>query len=515
MDTFETDAGALLAAERAIGEVLLVARDGGDAFVRGMGATAPWLGWTAACLWVPGRSGTPRIAAQWPAPAPGEQAAAGAGLERVGLRAAAAATGAAAVFADGTPRWFGDPAGDPDVVDGAALAADGVCSGVWFPLEGASRTVAVVEAYWPDLRPPAADVEATLISLGRRVGQFVEHHRALRGTEHSEARKRAILDAALDAVITIDEEGRVVEANAALERVFGFDAAEAVGREMAELIVPPELRGRHRDGLRRLVGGGDPRLLGRRIELEAMRADGSRLPVELTVTRIDLPGRPMFTGHVRDITAVHEARDALRASRVRVVEASDEARRRIERDLHDGAQQRLVALGLTLRLAEQQAARDAAAASELLAEAREDLAEAISELRELARGIHPAILTDAGLDAAVAGLVRRSPVPVEARLDVGRRLPAVVEAAAYFTIAEAFANIARHSEATSGRIAMGVADGELRFCVSDDGRGGASLEDGSGLRGLVDRLEAVGGRLTVRSAPGEGTTLEGTIPAPV
>jgi signal transduction histidine kinase len=195
-----------------------------------------------------------------------------------------------------------------------------------------------------------------------------------------------------------------------------------------------------------------------------------------------------------------------------VVEAADAARQRIERDLHDGAQQRLVALALTLKLAQLQLPSEPGGPAETMAEAIDELTAATDELRELARGMYPAVLTDAGLPTAVAGLVRRSPIPVDARVDVPERLPARVEATAYFTIAEALANVARHAEATEAEVELTVTDGRLRFRVADDGRGGASLDAGSGLRGLADRLAAVDGTLRVTSPEGGGTTLEATVP---
>ena len=280
---------------------------------------------------------------------------------------------------------------------------------------------------------------------------------------------------------------------------------------MAELIVPPEIRHAHRAGLERVVGGGKPKLLGRRIELTGLRRDGTRIPVELTITQIDVPGPPMFTGHVRDITERKAAEEELRASRVRLVSAGDRERRRIERNLHDGAQQRLVAIALSLSAAEDRAADQPEASAQLLRDARVELEAATIELRELARGIHPTVLTERGLEAALAGLVRRSPLPVKADVNVSERLPVAVESAAYFVVAEAFANAVRHSGASRLRLSAAVDEGALRVSLADDGSGGADPL-GGGLRGLADRLTALDGRLDVTSAPGAGTTIEGKIP---
>jgi signal transduction histidine kinase len=197
-------------------------------------------------------------------------------------------------------------------------------------------------------------------------------------------------------------------------------------------------------------------------------------------------------------------------SRVRIVEAADAARRRLERDLHDGAQQQLVSLALDLRLLKARL-RDTEAEPMVDALA-EKLAVALGELRELARGIHPAILTDRGLGPAIEALASRVPVPVTAEVDVHDRLSAPIEAAAYFVVAEALTNIVKYARATEARVDI-RRDGDLvTVSVVDDGAGGARIGAGSGLRGLQDRLAALDGTLSVDSAPGGGTRLLARIP---
>ncbi len=328
----------------------------------------------------------------------------------------------------------------------------------------------------------------------------------------SQERYRAVLAAALDCVVGMDHHGRVVEWNPAAERTFGWAAREAVGRDMADLIVPPSLRERHRAGLARYLAGNPPTVLDRRIEITALRRDGAEFPCELTITRIADPGDPVFVGYLRDITERHEAEAELLASRARIVEAADDARRRLERDLHDGAQQHLVGLALTLRLARSRAEKDPAMAAELLDEAIEDLATATAELRELARGIHPAVLTEGGLEPALAGLARRVPVRVTLAATPERRLPAPVEVTAYFVVAEALTNVARHAGASSATVTLTLDGGCLVVEVRDDGRGGADAASGSGLRGLADRVHALGGGLAVDSPPGQGTHLRAELP---
>jgi signal transduction histidine kinase len=202
----------------------------------------------------------------------------------------------------------------------------------------------------------------------------------------------------------------------------------------------------------------------------------------------------------------------LRASRARIVESADTARRRIERDLHDGAQQQLVALSLALRTIDAQIEGDPAAARELLAAAGRDLDLAIRDLRELARGIHPAVLSDRGLAAALAALAQRAPVPIEIVAVPEGRLTPAVEAAAYFVVSEAITNVARYARASHAEVAVTRVGDHVLVHVSDDGVGGADPFGGTGLRGLADRVASLDGRLEVDSLPGRGTTISAYIP---
>jgi signal transduction histidine kinase len=207
-----------------------------------------------------------------------------------------------------------------------------------------------------------------------------------------------------------------------------------------------------------------------------------------------------------------ETREELAASRARLVRAADEARRRIERDLHDGAQQRLLATALTLTLLHQRLDGGSEAVLALLASAREELNRGLSELRDLARGLHPAVLTDRGIEAAVRSLLQRAPVPVEFRTDVHARVDASIEAAAYFVVSEALTNVAKYAQASAVRVGVAARDGCVVVEVSDDGVGGADPATGSGIRGLADRVEALGGWLDVVSPAGVGTSLRAEIP---
>jgi signal transduction histidine kinase len=202
----------------------------------------------------------------------------------------------------------------------------------------------------------------------------------------------------------------------------------------------------------------------------------------------------------------------LRDARSRIIEAADAERRRIERDLHDGAQQRLVALALTLRMAEKRAAEGSGETTDLVRQAGDEAGLALKDLRDLARGIHPAILTNRGLPAALDDLAGRAAVPVDVIAAPDERLPDQVEAAAYFVVSECLANIGKHAQATAATVAVTPQDGHLVVTVSDDGVGGAELDSGSGLQGLQDRVGALDGTLAVQSTPGQGTQVRATIP---
>ncbi len=204
-----------------------------------------------------------------------------------------------------------------------------------------------------------------------------------------------------------------------------------------------------------------------------------------------------------------DARIQLEASRVRIVEAADEARRRIERDLHDGAQQRLVTLALSLRVAAASAAPATVAALEACGT---ELQLALDELRELARGIHPVLLTERGLEPALQALAARSPGPVRIEDAIDERLPPAQEAALYFVAAEALTNVAKHARAGGTVVRLRREDGWAEVAVTDDGVGGAARAGGSGLRGLADRLDALGGEIAIASEPGAGTTVRGRVP---
>ena len=305
-------------------------------------------------------------------------------------------------------------------------------------------------------------------------------------------------------------------------RVFRHDrycyanAGEIEGNSLA-MAAQPTGRARRIDGCSTVCGdvAGRMREHGDGSAMAAPVVVGGRLAAG-TQRREPLPeGAERRPDHVAELVALAQAgpqaRRELAASRARLVEAADAERRRLECDLHDGAQQRFVALSLTLRLAQARVRSDPEGAAALLAEAGEQLQHGLDELRELARGIHPAVLSDRGLRPALQVLAAQAPFPVELEAP-DERFPGRLEVAVYFLVSEALANAAKY--AAAGAVRVTVTRGGDRFLaeVVDDGRGGAEPAAGSGLRGLRDRVEALGGRLIVRSPPGRGTMVRAELP---
>jgi PAS domain S-box-containing protein len=497
--------------EQAVARSLAQTAEPRDALAGALRAIGESLGWRLGAVWepAPDRPEALTCVETWHA----------AGTEaeefEVASRAATFAAGEGLpgrVWQSGEPAWVPDVSSDDNFPRASAAGRADLHAAFCFPIRSARGVLGVIEFFTGEPRELDAELLGTMSALGDQIGQAVERRRDTEALRQKEARHRAMLDAALDCVVTMDHEGCVVDFNPAAERTFGHAAADAVGRDMAELIIPPELREHHRRGLARYLATKEAVVLDHRLEITGLRADGSTFPVELTITRIDVPGPPTFTGYIRDITDRKAAEAELRASRVRIVKAGDDARRELERDLHDGAQQRLVELALDLRMARARLDDEPAQAQELLDAAIGDLAEATRELRELARGIHPAALTEGGLRPALEALVTRSSVPSSLVAVPDARFAAAVEATAYFSVAEGLTNAARHAAATRVDVAVIRVDNSLRVEVRDNGRGGAGTSARSGLRGLADRVAALDGVLDVVSPESGGTVLRVEIP---
>jgi signal transduction histidine kinase len=313
-------------------------------------------------------------------------------------------------------------------------------------------------------------------------------------------RFRALLNAMPDLMFRISRDGRYLGYNAPDPR--DLIHPEVVGLTLWDRL-PHELAERFIATAERAFSERRPQTLEYDLEV------GGRL--RSYEGRIAAAGDDEFLLIVREITERKLQQRELEASRARIVEAQDEERRRLERNLHDGAQQRLVSISLSLRLAQAQLHSSPDNAEQLLADSRTELAQALEELRELARGIHPAVLTDRGLLEALEALAARTPLPVE--LDApAERLPGPVEAAAYYVVSEALANVTKYAKANWVRVQIAHTNGRASVEVADDGVGGADPELGSGLRGLADRLSALNGTLEVDSPPGAGTCIRAQIP---
>ncbi len=309
-----------------------------------------------------------------------------------------------------------------------------------------------------------------------------------------------------------------------IERISGYPADHFVAsarRTLMSIVHPDD-----REAVRHAVATRTDDEAPFALEYRIVRADGE---VRWVLDRGQLVpgpgGRLWLDGAVFDITERRAAEEALRrreieaarteelrAQRTRIVAAADAARRKLERDLHDGAQQRLVAMTLDVRVARRKVEQDPASAGPFLEQLADDLTGATAELRELARGIHPAVLSDRGLAPAIEALASRATVPVEILEVPEDRLPAIAETTAYFTVSEALANVAKYARAQSATVRLAVRDRELLIEVRDDGVGGAQAAPGSGLSGLADRVGATDGTLEVVSPPGQGTLIRAVVP---
>jgi PAS domain S-box-containing protein len=337
-----------------------------------------------------------------------------------------------------------------------------------------------------------------------------------------EERLQALINSSPVAIVEFEPDTRIRLWNPAAERIFGWTREEMIGRRGLPL-APPSMRADSEELFARVLAGETVN------DYETVRQhkDGTLVPVSIAAAPVrdasgrvigdmvaytDISERKAREEEVHRLNAeLHTRLEQLAASRARIVTAGDVERRRLERNLHDGAQQRLVSLSVSLRLALEALESEPAAARATLAEACDELAHAHEELRELAHGLHPAVLGNYGLRAAVEMLAGRTPIPVEI-VDVPEgRLPEPVEAAAYYLIAEALTNVSKYAQASKVQVRVAMSDAAVVVEVADDGIGGAD-PTGSGLRGLADRVEALGGTLEVVSPAGAGTTLRAQIP---
>jgi PAS domain S-box-containing protein len=403
-------------------------------------------------------------------------------------------------------------AGSPDRV---AISLDG--QPLTNPLPGhraASQSFGALARHWrvDVAREPATAVQGILPPLALAwppltalLGYLLA--RGLLRRRRAERQVDDIFDLSPDLLGIVAGDGHLKRVNPAFERTLGYPAADLVDEPLLEHVHPDD-REATAQALARVTDG--PELAS--FESRFVRSDGAVRSLEWVLR--SMPERGLMYAAARDVTENRELVDELAASRKRIVRTADDTRRRLERDLHDGAQQRLVVLTLELRAAQEQLDpddKDLAAALERVAEGMD---EALDELREFARGVHPAILVKGGLGPALHALARRSAIPVRLELATNGRLSPELEVAAYYVISEALTNAVKHSGAEVVEINVEQAGDSLRLVVADSGRGGARPGEASGLVGLRDRVEAIGGRLSVDSPPGEGTRLVAELPLP-
>ena len=342
-------------------------------------------------------------------------------------------------------------------------------------------------------------------------------------TPRQEPRLQALIDSSPLALVEFGLDRRIRLWNPAAERIFGWPSGEILGRDDLPL-APTSKRAESEELFARVRCGESVN----DFETVRQRKDGTLVDVSIAAAPVrdasgrvignmvaytDIRERKAQEVEVHRLNAELRARlEELAASRARIITAGDVERRRLERNLHDGAQQRLVALALSLRLALTGFDADPQAARSAFATAVDELALALDELRELARGLHPAVLTERGLRAAVEALADRSPIPVLIVESPDARLPEPIEAAAYYLVAEALTNVTKYAQASTVSIRIAARDTSVLIEIADDGIGGADPATGSGLRGLADRVEALGGALEIVSPGRAGTSLAARIP---
>jgi PAS domain S-box-containing protein len=316
-------------------------------------------------------------------------------------------------------------------------------------------------------------------------------------------------------LVIVNEEGHVLRdgLNRAMRDAFGWTAEDGRNVPFWELLVEDRADRERAEEILRAAISGEQTI---EVDMVWVGRYGHQRSVAWTCTPMPdlMDGRRVLLISGVDVSERNRQEKELRKSRARLVEAADSERRRLERNLHDGAQQRLVSLSLWLRIAQSKLRTEPDEAAEILATASDELGQALDDLRELARGLHPALLTDRGLVPALHALCARSPLDVQFHAMLEERLPDPVEAALFYVAAEGLTNVAKYAHAAETHVRVARAGESVVIEIEDDGIGGADPEGGSGLRGLADRVEALDGRLRVASSPGRGTLVRAEIPAP-
>ena len=359
------------------------------------------------------------------------------------------------------------------------------------------------------------DYEGRVVASGEDefvliVRDFTDRAQQERVLERERDFSRAVVRSTPSFLALVDGEGTLLGINRALEEAAGIPEQSFVGAPFWTLFISERDIPRAREDFERLRAGDTPGV----VEYEHFSSTGQRLVVDWTATIVhDADGRLRYLLCGLDVTARKQVEQEIRRSRARLVSAGDAERKRLERNLHDGAQQNLVSVSHAVHLAARMLRTDPDQAQEHLERALLELNVAHEELRELARGLHPQILTVQGLAAAVRSLANRAPIPVTVvTVDEDERWPALVESAAYFVVAEALTNVLKYARASAATIRVAPRDNRLVVEVTDNGCGGAQPSEGSGLGGLRDRVEALDGLFEVTSPVGEGTVITAELP---
>ncbi len=369
--------------------------------------------------------------------------------------------------------------------------------------------------YVLELRGELRNYEGRVVACGTDefmliVRDFTEQARQKRALEDEKGFSYAVVRSTPSFLALVEDDGTLVGVNRALEKAAGLPEESWIGLPFWQLFLAEEDAPRAKEDFGRLRGGDPPGV----VEYEHVAVDGQRLVVDWTATEVrDSEGSLRYLLCGLDVTARKHVEDEIRRSRARILSASDAERKRLERNLHDGAQQHLVSVSHAVHLGVRFLRTDPQRAEQHLDRALVELNSAHEELRKLARGLHPQILTVRGLAAAVRALAGRASIPVTVvTTDDGRRWPPAVESAAYYVVAEALTNVLKYADADSATIRVLHRDDTLSVEIADDGRGGARAAEGSGLGGLKDRVEALDGSFAVDSPRGAGTRVSVEFP---
>jgi len=371
---------------------------------------------------------------------------------------------------------------------------------------------------------PIRDASGTIYRIVGIADDITKRKQAWDSLEESEARKQAIMQAALDGIITIDHEGHILELNAAAEKIFSLSQSKLIGENVIELI-PPSFKPWFQNGLAHRFAGDKGPIQGSRIEMPALRADGSRFSAEFTITPISLPGPPMFTFYIRDITQRKRAEAELHSLPQQIIKAQEAERSRIAQELHDGINQLVASVKMRLRKVEGSLPDLKPAAREILRRCDILLVKVLEENRRIAHNLRPVELDNLGLAAACSSFCNEFQSRTNLKLECSlipptRRLPPMVELNLFRIVQEAINNIEKHAQAKLIKLQIRIQKGSVVLKIQDDGQGfdakahkpGGKMRHGLGLTNMRERALSLGGTCEMISIPGRGTTIDVRVP---